>query len=31
MQRELTLPRASAAIDGLREYAFRHEILHQVT
>jgi class 3 adenylate cyclase/tetratricopeptide (TPR) repeat protein len=31
VRRELTLPRASAPIEGLREYAFRHQILHQVT
>ena len=35
VKRELTLPRADAALDGLnpglREYAFRHQILHQVT
>lgn len=31
VRRELTLPRADAALDGLREYAFRHQILHQVT
>ena len=30
-RRELTLPRADAPLDGLREYAFRHQILHQVT
>ncbi len=30
-QRELALPRADAALDGLREYAFRHQVLHQVT
>ena len=30
--RELALPHADAALnDGLREYAFRHHILHQVT
>jgi class 3 adenylate cyclase len=29
--RELALPRVDAALDGLREYAFRHQILHQVT
>lgn len=31
VRRELTLPRADAAVDGLREYAFKHQILHQVT
>jgi class 3 adenylate cyclase/tetratricopeptide (TPR) repeat protein len=31
VQRELTLPRGEAASDGLREYAFKHQILHQVT
>ena len=31
VQRELTLPRADAQPDGLREYAFRHQVLHQVT
>ena len=31
MQRELALPRADAPLDGLREYAFRHQVLHQVT
>ncbi|MDP3835506.1 MAG: adenylate/guanylate cyclase domain-containing protein [Hydrogenophaga sp.] len=35
VQRELTLPRADAALDGLhaglKEYAFRHQVLHQVT
>ena len=34
VQRELTLPRADAQLDGLRagvrEYAFRHQVLHQV-
>ncbi|MES3014688.1 MAG: adenylate/guanylate cyclase domain-containing protein [Pseudomonadota bacterium] len=30
-QRELALPRADAPLDGLREYAFRHQVLHQVT
>jgi len=29
--RELALPRADAALEGLREYAFRHQMLHQVT
>ena len=31
VERELTLPRADAQLDGLREYAFRHQVLHQVT
>jgi tetratricopeptide (TPR) repeat protein len=31
VQRELALPRAGAPLDGLREYAFRHQLLHQVT
>ncbi len=31
VQRELTLPSADGALDGLREYAFRHQLLHQVT
>ena len=31
VRRELTLPRAGAALDGLREYAFHHHLLHQVT
>ena len=31
VRRELALPRADGARDGLREYAFRHQILHQVT
>lgn len=31
VRRELTLPRADAALEGLREYAFRHQVLHQVT
>jgi tetratricopeptide (TPR) repeat protein len=29
--RELALPRVDAALEGLREYAFRHQILHLVT
>ncbi len=29
--RELALPRVDAAFEGLREYAFRHQILHHVT
>ena len=31
VQRELTLPRADTQVEGLREYAFRHQVLHQVT
>ena len=31
VKRELALPRADAQLDGLREYAFRHQVLHQVT
>jgi class 3 adenylate cyclase len=31
VQRELALPRHDAEPDGLREYAFKHAILHQVT
>ncbi len=31
VQRELTLPRADAELEGLREYAFRHQVLHRVT
>ncbi len=31
VQRELTLPRQDAEADGLREYAFKHALLHQVT
>jgi len=31
VQRELTLPRADAVADGLREYSFKHVVLHQVT
>ena len=31
VQRELALPRADLQADGLREYAFRHQLLHQVT
>ncbi|HEX2013075.1 MAG TPA: adenylate/guanylate cyclase domain-containing protein, partial [Roseateles sp.] len=30
-RRALTLPRADAVLEGLREYAFRHHLLHQVT
>jgi len=29
--RELALPRVDSALDGLREYAFRHQLLHLVT
>lgn len=31
VQRELTQPRADALLESLREYAFRHQLLHQVT
>ena len=31
VRRELALPRADASNDDLREYAFKHQILHQVT
>jgi class 3 adenylate cyclase/tetratricopeptide (TPR) repeat protein len=31
VQRNLTLPRADAQLEGLREYVFGHHILHQVT
>ena len=31
MQRELTLPSFEAAPEGLREFTFRHQLLHQVT
>ena len=31
VSRELALPRAGAQPDGLREFAFRHQLLHQVT
>ena len=31
VKRELALPRHDAEPDGLREYAFKHAILHQVT
>jgi len=31
VQRELTSPRGDAPLEGLREYAFRHQLLHQVT
>ena len=31
VQRELALPQHDSALAGLREYAFKHSILHQVT
>ena len=31
VRRELALPRADSSHDDLREYAFKHQILHQVT
>jgi predicted ATPase len=31
VRRELALPRAGSSNDDLREYAFKHQILHQVT
>lgn len=31
VQRDLTLPRLDSASHGLREYAFKHAMLHQVT
>jgi predicted ATPase/class 3 adenylate cyclase len=31
IQRELVVPQANARLEGVREYAFRHQILHQVT
>ncbi len=31
VRRELTLPRQDTDPDGLREYAFKHALLHQVT
>ena len=31
VRRELTLPRPDATLDDVREYAFSHQILHQVT
>jgi class 3 adenylate cyclase/tetratricopeptide (TPR) repeat protein len=31
VRRELIIPRRDTALDGLREYAFKHQILHQVT
>ena len=30
-RRELVLPRQDASLEGVREYAFKHQILHQVT
>ena len=30
-RRELVVPRAAAGIDGVREFAFHHQLLHQVT
>ena len=30
-RRELALPRPDAALSGMREYAFKHQLLHQVT
>ncbi len=31
VQRELAIPHAEARVEGVREYAFKHQILHQVT
>lgn len=31
VRRELALPRTDTALEGVEEYAFRHQILHQVT
>ena len=31
VQRALTLPRQDASLEGLREYVFRHQLLHHVT
>jgi class 3 adenylate cyclase/tetratricopeptide (TPR) repeat protein len=31
VQRALTLPRQSTSLEGMREYVFRHQILHHVT
>ncbi len=31
VQRELTLPRTGTELHGMREYAFHHQLLHQVT
>ncbi len=30
-QHELTLPRQNSSLEGVREYTFKHQILHQVT
>ena len=31
VQRELILPRLAASLEGVREYAFKHQVLRQVT
>jgi len=31
VQRDLVVPRRDASLDGVREYVFQHQILHQVT
>lgn len=31
VRRELVMPRQDSSLDGVREYAFRHQILHHVT
>ena len=31
VQRDLVVPRRDASVDGVREYAFQHQILHHVT
>jgi class 3 adenylate cyclase/tetratricopeptide (TPR) repeat protein len=31
VKRELALPRPEAVLDGVREYAFKHQFLHEVT
>jgi len=31
VRRELALPRPDAELDGVREYAFKHQFLHEVT
>ena len=31
VERELIVPRPQASLEGVREYAFRHQILHRVT
>jgi class 3 adenylate cyclase len=31
VERQLAVPRAHAAVEGLREYAFQHQLLYQVT